>query len=166
MKRHISLPLILAVSALFASDTLAKTCPQYGYCNVIKGECLSGQCVAYCRAKTGFSGQVGSAKNWPTNSRKPVKGGVVVFRGDRSNANMGHVAYIESVDERNKTFTVTQYNASKTMKCAECGVTDNYGVVTPSTYVFNDGRIKGFWVDPKRTQSQKPASLPRKKKTQ
>jgi surface antigen len=90
--------------------------------------------------KTKHSGKVGNAINWPTNTKKPNKGGVVVLKI----GSFGHVAYIESVDESKKTFTVSQYNNGK-IKCKECGVTDKYMVVTRDTYKFNDSRIKGFW---------------------
>lgn len=140
MKKIISLMLLLVVSSLFVSNALAITCPKYGYCNIIKSECLSGQCVAYCKAKTGFSGKVGNGKDWPINSKKPAKGEVVVL----NIGSFGHVAYIESVDEKKKTFKVSQYNFGK-LKCSECGVTDKYKVKTESTYAFNDSRIKGYW---------------------
>lgn len=140
MKKSISLILMLVISLLLAINVLAKSCPKYGYCNIIKKECLSGQCVAYCKGKTGFSGHVVSAKNWPTNSNKPVKGGVVVL----NIGSFGHVAYIESVDGKNKAFKVSQYNFGKLI-CPECGVTDKYKVKTESKYAFNDKRIKGYW---------------------
>ncbi|MFZ4858974.1 MAG: CHAP domain-containing protein [Desulfuromonadaceae bacterium] len=140
MKKIFSLTLVLVFLVVSVSIVRAKTCPKYGYCNIIKSECLTGQCVAYCKAKTGFSKNVGDAKNWPTNSSKPVKGGVVVLKI----GSFGHVAYIESVDEKKKTFKVSQYN-NGSLLCKECGVTDKYKKVTEDKYSFNDKKIKGFW---------------------
>lgn len=142
MKKINVLVLILVILSLSVSNVFAKTCPKYGYCNRIKSECLSGQCVAYCKAKTRYSGDVSSAKNWPIKSGlKPAKGEVVVL----NIGSFGHVAYIESVDEKKKTFKVSQYNNGSELRCSECGVTDNYGKRTESTYSFSDKKIKGYW---------------------
>jgi predicted nucleic-acid-binding Zn-ribbon protein len=130
----------LAASSL--CDVFGATCPKYGYCNIIKGECLSGQCVAYCKQRTGYSGPVRQAKDWARNWPKPVKGGVVLLNLGYPS---GHVAYIESLDEKKKMFTVTQYNAGTKFKCKECGVTNLYGVQTSATYRFDDRRILGYW---------------------
>jgi surface antigen len=140
MKKINFLVPVLVALALLANNVFAKTCPKYGYCNIIKSECLSGQCVAYCKAKTGYSGKVSSAKNWPINSRKPVIGGVVVL----NIGYFGHVAYIESVNEKKKIFTVSQFNFGKLI-CPECGVTENYKKVTRNTYSLGDKRIIGYW---------------------
>lgn len=142
MKKIAWIFIVVGISCLMATtDAVAKTCPKFGYCNIIHSESLDGQCVAYCKSKTGYSGKVGSARNWPINSKKPVKGGVVLL----NIGTFGHVAFIDSVNEKKRTFEVSQYNFGKKFKCAECGITDKYKIKTNDKYSFDDRRIIGYW---------------------
>jgi surface antigen len=111
------------------------------------GKYLEGQCVAYARCRSGYSGSVpgGDARNWPANQpdhQKVQAGDVVIF----SSGEFGHVAYVESVN-RDASGRVTEVNVSEANyggklvgfpNLAACGVTKRYGVVDNRTVSLND----------------------------
>lgn len=88
----------------------------YGFCS----------CVIFVKRLTGYDKVVGEAKNWPTNSEIPSIGGVVVL----DEGNVGHVAYITSVN--GDSFTISEAN---------------YIICQRSSRTLNisDKSIMGFW---------------------
>lgn len=90
----------------------------------VKGDC---QCVSYAKSLTGYSEPVGRARNWPTNSERPMVGGVVITSESAS----GHVGVITRVFEDTIVITEKNYIPCK---------------ISTRELNKNDPRIIGFWV--------------------
>lgn len=103
------------VSRAYKNWLIEKT-QQTGFCS----------CVTFVKRLTGYDKSVGTAKNWPINTKTPTVGGVVVTNESPS----GHVAYIMGVN--GNLLTVKEAN------WVHCKLTTR-------TINTDDRIIKGFW---------------------
>lgn len=95
-----------------------------------------GYCTAYVARKRGGWRTLGNAGEWLGNARAagiptgstPIVGAIMVT----NESGWGHVAYVESVDEANKKFTVSEMNYQ------------GFGITSRRTLPYNFSRIKGF----------------------
>lgn len=102
-----------------ARNTKAVRKVSTGYCS----------CVLYVKAKIGYTKSVGFARNWPTNSRTPSKGAVIVTYESRS----GHVGIVSHFDD---TYVYLESEANY----SRCKLT--YG----RKIAINSSIIKGYYV--------------------
>lgn len=87
-------------------------------------------CVLYARFLTGFDQNIGKASNWPTNSKYPVLGGIVIT----NEGPVGHVARI--IDIRYGKLLLDESNYKP------CQITNTRELPIDSPL------IKGYWVTP------------------
>lgn len=95
-----------------------------------------GYCTAYVARKRGGWRTLGNAGEWLGNAKAagvptgstPIVGAIMVT----NESGWGHVAYVESVDEANKKFTVSEMNYQ------------GFGITSRRTLPYNFSRIKGF----------------------
>jgi|ERR1700693_265776 len=104
-----------------------------------------GYCVDYVRAKLTALRKgtpPGNPAAWPKDSKTPMVGSAALLDFARP---YGHVAWVESVDTKNKMFSVSQWNFGNAWINASCAVTNMFGKVNYSTYSFTDPRVLGFY---------------------
>lgn len=95
--------------------------------NAINRAC---SCVAYTLARMGIGSMgLGSAKNYPVNSKIPVIGGYVVFYGGKD----GHMGFVTAVNGKNFTYDEGNANYHCLIRLGTMGV-------------VGQGNIKGFGV--------------------
>ena len=148
-KRVVSLTLLASGLSASLSATSLLIAPQSATakttcnCSNYLGK---GYCTDYIRTKLGNKTPSGDAKNFPTNTKTPTAKSVAVFNWNT----YGHVAWVESVDTKNKTFIVSHWNYSSidVNKC--CAVTSNFGKVIRTSFKFNTSGLTGFYDPSKR----------------
>ena len=151
-KRVVSLTLLASGLSASLSATSLLIAPQSATakttcnCSNYLGQ---GYCTDYIRTKLGNKTSRGDAQNFPTNTKTPTANSVAVFKW----RTYGHVAWVESVDNNKKTFTVSHWNYGKSVgkepqDC--CSVTKNFGKVTKDTFSFNQDGLVGFYDPNKR----------------
>jgi len=143
VKRLASIALVASTLSASLSVVSASILPQSASarCN-----CTSylgkGYCTDYIRTKLGNKTPKGNAKNFPTNTKEPTPNSVAVFKWKT----YGHVAWVESVDKKNKTFTVSHWNYSSVDVNSCCAVTSNFGKRTTNVFKFDNKDIAGFYI--------------------
>mgnify|MGYP000246166055 CR=1 FL=1 len=123
--------------------------------NVFDHAGLRGYCTWYAAERWLWDGNSGlpstrhaylwredaERKGFYVDTKKPVRGSIVVFNSTNENRG-GHVAYVESVDEENGSFIISQMNAGT--KLDQNLRTECFNKVTYDTLKIGQTKYKGM----------------------